>query len=166
VAQRVGRGIALLFHDLSTRSGWAVSSTPRPHFTPEKDPVFIVHVAGWAPRPVWTGVENLAPTGIRSLDRPVRSELLYRLSYPTHKVTSVVENKHKYSHRHYVCYVRHINNIHIRRRALPCLISTPDPCSLTALRIAVRPDSKQILCKAMTFYFRLFHFMFVIIREK
>jgi len=34
-----------------------------------------------APRPVWTGVENLAPTGIRSQDRPARSESLYRLSY-------------------------------------------------------------------------------------
>ena len=31
---------------------------------------------------VWTGVENLAPTGIRSPDRPVRSESLYRLRYP------------------------------------------------------------------------------------
>jgi hypothetical protein len=32
--------------------------------------------------PVWTGAENLAPTGFRSPDRPVRSESLYRLSYP------------------------------------------------------------------------------------
>jgi len=30
---------------------------------------------GWVgPRPVWTGAENLAPTGIRSPDRPARSE--------------------------------------------------------------------------------------------
>jgi len=34
VAQRVGRGIALLFHDRGTRS-----STLRPQFTPRKDPV-------------------------------------------------------------------------------------------------------------------------------
>jgi hypothetical protein len=40
-------------------------------------------IAGWvAPGPVWTGRENLAPAGIRSLDRPVPSESLYRLSYP------------------------------------------------------------------------------------
>jgi len=32
-----------------------VSSTPRPHFTPRKDPVPIVQEAGWAPGPVWTG---------------------------------------------------------------------------------------------------------------
>jgi hypothetical protein len=29
-------------------------------------------------------VENLAPTGIRSPDRPARSQSLYRLSYPAH----------------------------------------------------------------------------------
>ena len=32
-------------------------------FTPGKDPVLIVQEAGWAPEPVWIGVENLAPTG-------------------------------------------------------------------------------------------------------
>ena len=32
---------------------------------------------GWAPGPVWTGAENLASTGIRSPDRPARSEPLY-----------------------------------------------------------------------------------------
>ena len=37
-----------------------------------KDPVPIVQEAGWAPGPVWTGAENLAPTGIRSPDRPAR----------------------------------------------------------------------------------------------
>ena len=37
--------------------------------------------AGWAPGAVGTGAENLAPTGIRSPDRPARSESLYRMSY-------------------------------------------------------------------------------------
>jgi hypothetical protein len=50
-------------------------------FTPGKNPVPIVQEAGWAPGPVWTGAENLASTGIRSPDRPARSESLYRLSY-------------------------------------------------------------------------------------
>jgi hypothetical protein len=36
------------------------------------------------PGPVWTGEENLAPTGIRYSDRPARSQSLYRLSYPAH----------------------------------------------------------------------------------
>jgi len=55
VAQRVGRVIALHFHDGGTRRGWVVSSMPRPHFTPGKGPVPIVQEAGWVPGPVWTG---------------------------------------------------------------------------------------------------------------
>ena len=52
-------------------------STPLPsRFTPEKDPAPTIQEAGWAPGPVWTGAKNLAPTGVRSPDRPVRSELL------------------------------------------------------------------------------------------
>ena len=65
-----------------TRSGLVVSDTLRPPFTPGKDPVPIVQEAGWASGPVCTGAENLAPTGFRSPDRPARSQLLYRLSYP------------------------------------------------------------------------------------
>jgi len=38
--------------------------------------------ARWAPGPVRTGAKNLAPTEIRSLDRPARSESLYRPRYP------------------------------------------------------------------------------------
>jgi len=57
---------------------------PRPHLTPGKDPVPIVQEAGWASGPAWTGAENLAPTGIRSPDRPAIP--LYRLRYPAHGV--------------------------------------------------------------------------------
>ena len=49
-----------------------------------KDPIPIVQEAGWAPGPVSTGVENIAPTGIRSPDHPARSQSLYRLSYQVH----------------------------------------------------------------------------------
>jgi hypothetical protein len=57
---------------------------PWPLFTPGKDTVPIVQEAGWAPGPVWTGVEKLDPTEIRSPDRPVRSQSLYQLRYPAH----------------------------------------------------------------------------------
>ena len=83
VAQRVGRDITLLFHDRGTRRGWVVSSTPWSYFTPGKDPVPIVQEAGWALGPVWTGGKS-RPTGIRTPDRPARSQSLYRLSYPAH----------------------------------------------------------------------------------
>jgi hypothetical protein len=56
-----------------------VSSTPRPYVTPGKDPGPIVQEAGWATGPVRTGAENLAPTGIRSPDRPARSQSLHLL---------------------------------------------------------------------------------------
>ena len=83
VSQRVGRGIALLFHDRGTRRGWVVNSTPRPHFTPGKDPVPIVQEAGWVPGPVWKGGKSrLHRDSIQ--DRPARSQSLYRLSYRAH----------------------------------------------------------------------------------
>jgi hypothetical protein len=76
-----------VFLDLGTRMRWVVSVTPRPLSTPRKDPVPIVQEAGWAPRPVWTGAENLTPTRIRSLDCPAGSQSLHQLSYPAHTVT-------------------------------------------------------------------------------
>ena len=62
--------------------GGGLSAPRRGRFTLGKDRVPIVQEARWAPEPVWTGAENLAPTGFRSPDRPARSESLYRLSYP------------------------------------------------------------------------------------
>jgi hypothetical protein len=86
-AHRGSGGIVLPFHDLGTRRGWGVSVTPRPLFTPRRDPVSIVQEeAGWAPGPVWIGAENLGSTGIWSPDRPARSQSLYRLSYTAQEV--------------------------------------------------------------------------------
>jgi len=69
------------FFNLCARwGGWL---TPRPgRFTPRNNLVPIEREAGLASVPVWKGAEKIAPTGIRSLDRQVRSESLYRLSYP------------------------------------------------------------------------------------
>jgi hypothetical protein len=61
---------------------------PWPLFTPGKDLVLTVQEAGWARGPVWTGAGKLAPTGIRSPDRPTRNQLLYRLHYPAHFLIS------------------------------------------------------------------------------
>jgi len=83
VAQRVGRGIALLFHDRGTRRRWVVSSTLRPHFTPGKDPVPILQEAGWATGPVWTDGKS-RPHRDSIPDRPAHSQSLYRLSCPAH----------------------------------------------------------------------------------
>ena len=83
MAQRVGRGIALLFLDRGTRRGLVISSMPRPHFTAGKNPVPILQEAGWASGPVWTGGKS-RPHRDSIPDRPAHSQSLYRLSYPAH----------------------------------------------------------------------------------
>ena len=45
----------------------------RPHLTPGKEPVPTVQETEWASEPVSRGVENIAPTGIRSPDHPAGS---------------------------------------------------------------------------------------------
>jgi len=52
-----------------------VSSTPRLHFTPGKDPVPILQEAEWAPGPVWTGGKS-RPHRDSIPDGPARSQSL------------------------------------------------------------------------------------------
>ena len=63
---------------------WGGWSAPHPgRLTPPRKTRYPLYRRLGGPQgPVWTGAENLAPTGIRSPDRPARSESLYRLSYP------------------------------------------------------------------------------------
>jgi hypothetical protein len=92
MAHRGSGGIALLILDLGARrGGW--SALRSGHFTPEKHPVPIVQEAGWARGPVWTCAKNLAPTGIRSPERPARRQSLYRLSYRARMLTVHIHNK-------------------------------------------------------------------------
>ena len=86
---------------------------PCPLLTPGKDLVLIVQEAGLALGPVWTGAENIAPTGFRFPDRPARSQSLYRLRYPAHTVYS--ENHTKYRHISTVCEL----NSNVLRRVFP-----------------------------------------------
>jgi hypothetical protein len=81
VAQRVGRGIALLFRDCSTRMGWVVSSTSQARFAPGKDPVSIVQEAGWTPGPVWTG-RKFHPHQDSIPDCPARSSVTILTELP------------------------------------------------------------------------------------
>ena len=57
------------------REGCVANATHRPFYPQERDPVPILQEAGWAPGPVWTAAENLAPTGIQSMEtvQPVAS---------------------------------------------------------------------------------------------
>jgi hypothetical protein len=54
-----------------------VSTTPRPLY-PRERPVPIIQEGG----SIWTCAKNFAPIGIRSPDRPARSQSIYRLNYP------------------------------------------------------------------------------------
>ena len=70
-------------------------------FTPGKDRLPIVYEVGWVRGPVWTGVEYLAPSGIRSSNPPARSESLHQLSYPGPTIYSVLlHNGHLHSPSH------------------------------------------------------------------
>ena len=83
-AHRGSRGIALPFHEHGTRRVWEVSVTPRPLFTPGKTRYPLYRRLG-GPQGRSGQVRKISPpTGIRSPDRPTRSQWLYRLRYPAH----------------------------------------------------------------------------------
>jgi len=87
-AQRVGRGIALLFHDAGNRRGWVVSSTPQPHFTPAKNHYpFYRRLGGPQDQCGWA--ENLVPTGIRSQTVQAIFSCYTELSHPAHTHTHI-----------------------------------------------------------------------------
>ena len=64
--------------------GEGSASRPGRSLTPEKTRYPLYRSLGGPQGPVWTDAENLTATGIRSPDRPARSQSLYRLSYPAH----------------------------------------------------------------------------------
>jgi len=83
-AHRGSRGIALLVLDDGTRSGWGVSVTPQPLLPPGESRYRLYRRLGGPQGRSGQVRKNLAPTGIRSTDRPARSQSLYRLRYLPH----------------------------------------------------------------------------------
>ena len=80
MAQRVGRGIALLFHDRGTRRWVSGQQHALAALYPRERPG-TQFTGGWVgPGPVWTGGKS-RPHRDSIPDRPARSQLLYRLSY-------------------------------------------------------------------------------------
>jgi hypothetical protein len=63
-AQRGSRCIAILFFNLCARWGLVVNATSLPFYIQKRDAVTIVQEAGWAPGPVRTGKEKLAPPAV------------------------------------------------------------------------------------------------------
>jgi len=81
-AQMGGRSIPLPIHNLSGGMMWLVNTTPQSFYSWERHPVPVVHDAGWSLQPVWTGIENLASTTIRTPDCPACSSCLVFGRYP------------------------------------------------------------------------------------
>ena len=74
--------IRLLKVNLGARWEWMVNATPRPLYPRERPGADCVGICV-CPRAGLDGCEkSRPPIGIRSPDRPARSESLYRLSYP------------------------------------------------------------------------------------
>ena len=67
-----------------------------------------VQKAGWVPGPVWTDAEYLVQTGIRSPDRPARSESLYRLSYPGPFYTTCTKSSHDFWRKDICCLLQEV----------------------------------------------------------
>jgi len=59
--------------DHAIRAERTVNATTWPLY-PGKETVRIVQKAGWGLRPIWMGEKNLATTGVRTPNRPARSE--------------------------------------------------------------------------------------------
>ena len=69
---------------MALEGGEGSASRPGRSFPPGKTRCPLLQEAGGALGLGWTGVENLAPTGIRSPDRAAHNQSLYWLSYPAH----------------------------------------------------------------------------------
>jgi len=82
VAQRVGTGIALLFHDRGTRRGEWSATRPDRILPPGKNRYPFYRGLG-GPQGRSGRAENLVPTGIRSRTVQPVAQSLYRLSYPS-----------------------------------------------------------------------------------
>ena len=81
MAQRVARGIALLFHDRGTRKGVSGQHHGPAALYPGKDPVPILQGAGWAPGPVWMGGKSRTHRD-SILDCPARSSVAVTTDLP------------------------------------------------------------------------------------
>jgi len=80
----MGSRVVVLLFNLGTSWGWVDSTTPRPLYPRERDPIPVVQKVEWAPVQVWTAAENLATTDTRSPDCPACSVV----AIPAHVLVS------------------------------------------------------------------------------
>ena len=93
-SHRESRGIALLFLDHGSRRGEGSASRPGRSVPPGKKTRYPLYRRLSGPQDRSGQVREISPlTGIRSPDRPARSQSLYRLRYPAHRLT-IAQRKH------------------------------------------------------------------------
>ena len=104
MAQRAGRGKALLFHDRGARGVSGQQHAPAALYPRERSGTQFK--GGWVgPRAVLDGRKNLVPTGIRSLDRPTRSSVSIRTELPgPHMHTHTPHTHHTHIHIHHTIH--------------------------------------------------------------
>jgi hypothetical protein len=95
-ALRESRDIALLyFLDRGTRRGEGSASRPG-HLLPPGKTRYPLYRRRSGPQGRARHAENLAPTGIRSPERPERNQSRYRLNYRAHNYNDIPETNHVY----------------------------------------------------------------------
>jgi hypothetical protein len=75
---------------MALERGEGSASCPSHSLPLGKDPAPIVQEAGWAPGPVWTGAENLTPTGIDT--RTVQPVASHYTDYATRPIIIIICN--------------------------------------------------------------------------
>jgi len=109
-------------------------------------------VSRWTPGPVWMGEETLAPTRIRSPDRPARSQSLYHLRYPGPYIFSYLFKTYNSSFR--ILYHNYHNN-HLKTFR----IHGDVPCTANLLRLSlILVDKLKIFVYPLLIYI---HFSFL-----
>ena len=118
MAQRAGRGIALLFPKTSALDGGEWSAARPSRTLPPGKTRYPLYRRLGGPQGRSGRAQNLALTGIRSPDRPARSQSLYRLSYPAQcQIAGIVRNLRVY----HVRGVLKLRFEHVRKGAFPAL---------------------------------------------
>ena len=93
--------------------GWVVSTTPRPLYPQQRPGIHCI--GGWVgPRAGLNGYGKSASTWIRSPDRPARSESLYRLSYRSPCLLSVVWYKFTNISEEYITVVFRVQALYVQ----------------------------------------------------
>jgi len=88
-----------------------INTTPQPLYRLERDPVPIVHEAGWATGLVWMGVESPAHKRVQNPDCPVHSRSLYCLCYPMLPNQRVGQHVREHYRMVLNFRVRHLNSV-------------------------------------------------------